>query len=67
MFLQVAQAAVDDCADYAAGFGAGGHQAAVDCVDGFRGGGDEYDGAGGDGVYLLLVEGENVNGLIRGG
>ena len=52
MFLQIAQAAVDDGADDTGGFGAGGHQAAVDCIDGFRGGGDEDYGAGRDGVDL---------------
>lgn len=54
MFLQVADAAVDDCADGGGVFGAGGHEAAVDGVDGVGGGGDEEDGVGWDGIDLVI-------------
>ena len=52
MFLQVADAAVDDGAGGVGVPGAGGHEAAVDGVDGVGGGGDEEDGVGGNGVDL---------------
>ncbi len=52
MFLEVADAAVDDGAEGAGVLGAGGHEAAVDGVDGVGGGGDEEDGVRGDGVDL---------------
>ena len=54
MFLQVADAAVDDCADGGGVLGAGGHEAAVDGVDGVGGGGDEEDGVGWDCIDLLI-------------
>lgn len=52
MLLQVAHAAVNDGTDSAEIFGSVAHQAAIDCVDGFGRGGDEDDGAGGNGVDL---------------
>lgn len=56
MFLQVADAAVDDCAGGGGVLGAGGHEAAVDGVDGVGGGGDEEDGVGWDGVDVVTLE-----------
>lgn len=55
MFLQVADAAVDDGAGCVGVDGAEGHEAAVEGVDGVGGGGDEDDGVGGDGVDLCRV------------
>lgn len=61
MFLQVAHAAVDDGADGAAILGSIAHEAAVDCVYGFGGGGDEEDGVWGESVDL---DGSLSRGLL---
>lgn len=55
MFLEVADAAVDDGAGGEGVDGAGGHEAAVEGVEGVGGAGDEDDGVGGDGVDLKSV------------